>query len=67
MLLMCLYHFLLAPIKTSISPVSVYVMAVWPVVKLQQQLAAGSGQLRGEDLEQISSPPLCISCTAPLH
>ena len=55
----CLHHILLAPIKTSISPVSVYVLAVWPVVKLQQQLAAGSGQLRGEDLEQISSlPPL---------
>ena len=62
-----LHHILLAPIKTSISPVSVYVLAVWPVVKLSQQLAAGSGQLRGEDLEQISSLPPCISCTSPLH
>ena len=59
-----LHQVLLAPIKTSISPVSVYSLVL---VKLKQQLAAESGQLCREDLEQISSLPPWIIYTSPLH
>ena len=59
-----LHQVLLAPIKTSISPVSVYSLVL---VKLKQQLAAESGQLCREDLGQISSHPPWIIYTSPLH